>query len=60
MQGKKWPKSESVKQCRFCYAKIQRDPNAAQSGVQNTAQSSVQNAAQGTVPNDEDKGGKLA
>lgn len=29
MQGKKWPNSESVKRCRFCYAKIQGDPNAA-------------------------------
>ena len=28
MQGKTWPHSESIKKCRFCYAKIQGDPNA--------------------------------
>ena len=28
LQGKTWPRSESKKQCRFCYAKIQGDPNA--------------------------------
>lgn len=27
MQGRSWPHSESFKKCRFCYAKIQRDPS---------------------------------
>mgnify|MGYP006900215535 CR=1 FL=1 len=42
MQGKTWPKSESVKKCRFCYAKIQGDPNAVQAEAENAPKETVE------------------
>ena len=56
-----WPKSESVKKCRFCYAKIQGDPNAVNVDANGTPGSSV--GVKGTLrpttskfPNEEEKG----
>ena len=42
LQGKTWPKSESVKECRFCYAKIQGDPNAVQAEAENAPKETVE------------------
>ena len=56
LQGKKWPNSESVKRCRFCYAKIQGDPNssnlnstAAGAATPGVAGTSTAAAASGTA-----------
>ena len=44
LQGKTWPKSESTKKCRFCYAKIQGDPSVVSAEAEGVSKKSSEEA----------------